>query len=148
LEYRHVNHVMTMTRITQAGQIYSQDTIYNLSNVEAYGQYYLKPLISDMAVTGDGLVHLAVVNESTDTYLVMSPFAVFPANVLLTYDPSGPIIFKVSPAAMIITGVATLMFGGIAWDYFVRQRTRPKDMIPEQEEIDPWKFLIGETEEE
>jgi hypothetical protein len=146
LEYTHVNHVITITRVTQSGQIYSQDTIYNLEDVEVFGQYYLEPFVTDMAITGDGLVHLAVLNESSDIYQMMYPFTLIPANVLLTYELSGPMIFTVSPVAMIITGVATLMFGGIALDYFVRRRPRLKDILPEQEEIDPWKILVGEEE--
>ncbi|KXH70486.1 MAG: hypothetical protein AM326_04380 [Candidatus Thorarchaeota archaeon SMTZ-45] len=147
LEYRHVNHVMTINRVTRSGQIYSQDSIFNLNDTEAYGPYYLKPLVADVAVTRDGLVHLAVMNESTYLYPVMDPFYVLPANILLTFEPSGPTFFTVSPEAMIITGVATLMFAGIAWDHFARGRTRPEEILPQQEEIDPWKLLMEERED-
>ncbi|MFW9976165.1 MAG: hypothetical protein ACFFDQ_12915, partial [Candidatus Thorarchaeota archaeon] len=147
LEYRHVNHVMTITRATRSGQIYSQDSIFNLNNTEAYGPYYMRPFVVDMAVTRDGLVHLAVMNESIYLYPIMDPFYVFPANILLTFELSEPTFFTVSPEAMIITGVATLIFAGIAWDHFVRGRTRPEEILPQQEEIDPWKILMEERED-
>ena len=147
LEYMHVNHVMTITRITRSGQIHSQDTIFDLADTEAYGPNYWKPFISDIAVTGDGLVHLAVLNNSVSSYPYYGLIDYAPANVLLTYELSGPFIFTMSPESLIITGVATLIFGGIAWDHFIRRRTRPEEILPEQEEIDPWDFLMGDTED-
>ncbi len=148
LKYVHVSHVMTITRVTPSGQIFSQDTIYNLTGIQEYGPLFLKPLITDMAVTGDGLVHLAVANQTYYPYPMSSPFVTFPANILMTYELSGPMIITISPIAMIISGTALLIFAGIAWDYFVRRRTMIEHALPVPEKIDPWKYLMGEIEEE
>ena len=100
-----------------------------------------------MALTQDGLVHLAV---STDTYgaYPYSPLQSLPADTLLTYELSGPIVITFSPESLIITGTATLIFGGIAWDHFIRGRTRPEEILPEQEKVDPWKLLMGEADDD
>ncbi len=148
LEYRNINHVITITRISRTGQIHSQDTIFDLQDTESYGTSYRRPHISDIAVTGDGLVHLMVFNESV--YSEDPPYGLFypySANILLTYELSGPVIFTMGPESMIISGVATLILGGIAWDHFIRGRTRPEEILPEQEEIDPWEILMGDTED-
>ena len=73
----------------------------------------------------------------------------YPANILLTYELSGPAIFSftMGPESLIISGAATLILGGIAWDHFIRGRTRPEEILAEQEEIDPWEILMGDTED-
>ena len=148
LEYRCVNHVMMISRLTRSGQIHSQDTLFDLEDVESFGPSYIKPFISSIAVTGDGLVHLAIMNESiaSDPYNI--PYYSTPANVLLAYELSGPFIFTMGPESLIITGVATLILGGIAWDHFIRGRTRLEEILPEQEEIDPWKILMETADED
>jgi hypothetical protein len=148
LEYRNVNQAITIARLSRTGQLHSHDTIFNLDDAESYGSSYRGPFITDIAVTGDGLVHLSVINDSiySDEYPYI-PYSLHPANTLLTYELSGPFIFRMSPESLIVSGVATLIFGGIAWDHFVRGRTRPEETLPEQEEIDPWELLMGDTED-
>ncbi len=149
LEYIHVNHVMTIARISRLGQLYSQDTIYNLTETEVYGASYRRPSVLDVAITQEGIIHLAVINDSIMTYPFYSPwFNMGLANQLLAYELSDPFVFRVSLESLIITGVAVLIFGGIAWDHFIRGRTRPEDILPHQEEIDPWKILMEKTEDE
>jgi hypothetical protein len=148
LEYMHIDPVITVARISLSGELISHDTIFDLDEWSPYGPVYysLSPLITDLAITGDGLVHLTVSNEYPSVPVYGSFFSI-PAETLLTYEISGPITFTLSPESMIIMGVATLIFGGIAWDHFIRRRTRPEDILPEQEKIDPWDILMGDTED-
>lgn len=147
LEYLHIRPTYSITRFSRSGQQISQDTFFE-TDWQGNPYYYEKLLISDMAITEDGLVHLAVLpyfTGSTPYYSIIGPF---PANTLLAYELSGPFMITFSPASLVIIGTATLLFGGIAWDYFIRSRTRPEDILPvEEEKIDPWKFLMEESED-
>ncbi|NHI89207.1 MAG: hypothetical protein EAX87_06755 [Candidatus Thorarchaeota archaeon] len=160
LAYSQIHPASLITRISPAGQIVSQDTIseqeqeYPFFPYDPYYFYYygvsyysMIPYICDMALTQDGLVHLAV---STNTYgaYPYSLLTSLPADTLLTYELSGPIVITFSPESLIITGAATLIFGGIAWDHFIRGRTRPEEILPEQERVDPWKLLMGEADDD
>jgi hypothetical protein len=150
LNYMHIEPTITVARVSISGDIISHDTIYSLAVLSPYFSLYytLTPYITDMAITGNGLVHLTATNEypSVPYYSQLIPV---PADTLLTYELSGPISFSftMSPESLIITGVATLILGGIAWDHFVRGRTRPEEILPVQEEIDPWEILMGDTED-
>ena len=150
LNYLHIESAITVARVSISGDVISHDTIQSLEVLDPYASPYfpLTPQITDMAITGDGLVHLSVTNDYT-SLPYYSPLFPIPADTLLTYELSGPVIFNftVGPEAMIISGVATLILGGIAWDHFIRGRTRPEEIIPEQEEIDPWEILMGDTED-
>jgi hypothetical protein len=149
-----IHPAILIERISPAGQMISQDTIseqeqeypyfpYDPYYVYYYGvySYSMNPYICDMALTQDGLVHLAVL---TDFYggVPYGSFLSLPADTLLTYELSGPIVITFSPESLIITGVATLIFGAIAWDHFIRGRTRLEEILPAQEKIDPWKLLM------
>ena len=148
LDYMHIDPAISVARVSMSGEIISHDTIFSLEVVNPYDSIYytLNPYISDMAITGDGLVHLTVTDEFPGIPYY-SPLFPVPAEILLTYELSGPVIFTVSPVSLIITGVATLIFGGIAWDHFIRGRTRPEEILPAQEEIDPWDILMGDAED-
>jgi hypothetical protein len=145
LDYTHIDPVITISKVSPSGQLYSQDTIsLYLSNQ----WYYVRPLVCDIAITSDGLVHLAVLSNYGSPSYPYNPLLSLPADTLLTFELSESLVFTMSPASLIIIGVATLMFGGIAWDHFIRGRTRPEEILPEQEDIDPWKMLMGDTEDE
>ncbi len=150
LEYMHIDPTISVARVSMSGEIISHDTIINLEVENPYDSIYytLNPYICDMAITGDGLVHLTVTEEFT-SIPSYSPLFPVPAEILLTYELSGPISFSftMSPESMIISGVATLILGGIAWDHFIRGRTRPEEILPEQEYVDPWEILMGDTED-
>lgn len=139
LVYSHIHPVIMITRISRMGQIVSQDSISEETNDFPYFNprfyfypytYAMNPYVCDMALTGDGLVHLAV-RENYYGADIYSPFPAALATILFTYELSGPIAIAVSPEVLIITGVTTLIFMAIAWDYFIRGRTRPEEILPE-----------------
>lgn len=148
LEYLHIRSTYSITRYSRFGQQISQDTFFE-KDWQGNPIYYERMLVSDMAMTDDGLVHLAVYTDFMGNQPYYGTIGQLPANTLLTYELSGPITITFSPASLVITGTATLLFGGIAWDYFIRRRTRPEDTLPvEETQIDPWKFLMEEGEDE
>jgi hypothetical protein len=145
LEYLHIDPVITIAKVSRTGQVRSQDTI-SLYQPEVW--YYGRPFVCDLAVTTDGLVHLAISAYFPYPYYPYNPFMPYPANILQSYRLSAPSTFTMSPASLVVTGVATLIFGGIAWDHFIRGRVRPEEILVVQEEVDPWELLMGEKKDE
>jgi hypothetical protein len=145
LEYLHIDPVITIAKVSRTGQVRSQDTI---SLYLPEYQFNSRPYVCDLAVTTDGLVHLATSSYVSTPYTPYNPFFPYTADFLLSYRLSAPSTFTLSPESLVITGVATLIFGGIAWDHFIRGRTRPEEIITVQEKVDPWEVLMGETEDE
>ncbi|MFW9788104.1 MAG: hypothetical protein ACFFE1_10540 [Candidatus Thorarchaeota archaeon] len=145
LDYTHIESIMTIAKLSRTGQVLARDPIHFY--LTEYW-YYSRPIASDLAVTTDGLVHVAFSTLYSYPYYISNPFYPYPADTLVAYELSGVPIFTVRPESLVITGAATLLIGAIAWDHFIRGRTRPEDVLPVQEEIDPWKILMEKAEDE
>ncbi len=124
LAYQSIDSSMVLMRVTRAGDILSQDTIFEKH--EYFNEYYLYigylPVISDIAVTGDGLVHLT----GTGVYYpyITSPLYAIPGTFLITYQL--PEILTFTPISIGMIGVASVLIIGIAYDFFFRRRNIPE----------------------
>lgn len=126
LEYPSVDPCSTLVRITRAGDIISQDKIFEAQDYtypyyEPYYYYGNLPVVTDIAVTGDGLVHLV----GTHSYYpyINSPLYPIPGTFLITYQL--PEIPTISPLSLGMIGVASVLIIGIAYDFFFRRRNIP-----------------------
>jgi len=127
LEYPSIDPSIVLLRITRAGDIISQDNIFEAREYfdpfyDPYF-YYLSnlPVISDIAVTGDGLVHI-VGTYTYNPYIVSQLYGI-PGTFLVTYQLSE--IPTVSPLSIGMIGVASILIIGIAYDFFFRRRNIP-----------------------
>lgn len=124
LVYEHVNPTMTIAQVDRNGQIISHDSI--IENCTTPENYYQSPTVLDMAVTGDGQVHLAI----QPSYLLNNIYyPLYPANfnTILSFQLPVPMTF--SPLSIAMIGLASIIFLGIALDYFVLSKRRLK--VPE-----------------
>jgi len=116
LEYNSVHSCAVLTRVSYAGDLLSQDTIFELDKPDYYVYDYL-PFITDIAVTGDGLVHIA----GTKSYYggIYTPIATYPGTFLITYEL--PALPTFNPVSLTMVGVASVLIIGIAYDFFFRR---------------------------
>ena len=128
LEYSSIDPCVVLMRISRAGDIISQDKIFESGGFMnpyydpyLYTYYGTLPMISDIAVTGDGLVHL--VGTKMYSPYVISPLVAIPGTFLITYQLSE--ITAVSPISLGMIGVASVLIIGIAYDFFFRRRNIP-----------------------
>ncbi|MCJ7817903.1 MAG: hypothetical protein MUP60_03540, partial [Candidatus Thorarchaeota archaeon] len=125
LEYISVHTCAVLTRVTGAGELLAQDTIFEVDRPEDYYRYGYLPLISDIAITGDGLVHLVGTNNYQGSIYV--PFTTLPGSFLITYQlPAIPGIPTFSPISLTMVGVASVLIIGIAYDFFFRRGKVPE----------------------
>ena len=120
LEYSSIHPCSVLSRIASTGQLLSQDTIFEgKEEIEYLGQSL--PFITDMTITGDGLVHIV----GTNTYYpyIYTPFSTFPGTFLKTFEL--PSILAISPISITVLGVAGVLILGIAYDYFFRRGKVP-----------------------
>lgn len=114
LEYNSVHSCAVLTRVSYVGDLLSQDTIFELDELEDYFSYASLPSITDIAITGDALVHIAGMKTYYD-----SPISPYVGTFLITYElPALPTISLVS---LTMAGVASVLIIGIAYDFFFRR---------------------------
>lgn len=132
LAYEHIVPTMSIVQVERTGQIISHDTIMELRVSTEY--HNLLPATMDMAITGDGLVHLATLELYNSLYIYY-PLYMWKFDRLLSFKLSEKMTF--SPLSITMVGIASLIFLGIALDYFIfskRRVTAPTESnVPEFE---------------
>jgi len=120
LEYSSIHPCSVLTRVTRTGQLLSQDTIFEAEEIE-YMYPYL-PAITDMTITGDGLVHIA----GSYVYYpnIYSPFNQVPGTFLVTFELAETSTFN--PISITMLGVASVLILGIAYDFLFRRGKVPE----------------------
>ncbi len=120
LRYDGINRCSVLTRVARTGQLLSQDTIFEEKEGIEYWEAYL-PLITDIAITGDGLVHIV----GTDSYSggIYNPFFSYPGSFMLTFEL--PSVTTFNPISITMVGIASVLILGIAYDFFFRRGKVP-----------------------
>jgi len=120
LEYNSVQTCAVLSRVSRAGDLLSQDTIFEVDIQVEYYTYDYLPYITDIAVTGDGLVHLVGVHGYSG--VIYPSFTTIPGTFLITYElPALSIFPTFSPVSLTMVGVASVLVIGIAYDFFFRR---------------------------
>ena len=124
LEYNSIETKAILSRITPAGDLLSQDTIFEIDEPDNFVYDYL-PYISDIAVTGDGLVHIVgSYNYPGYPYNPYTPFSPLPGTFMVTYELPG--IQTFTPISLTMVGVASVLILGIVYDFFFRRGKVPE----------------------
>lgn len=117
LEYGSIHNCAVLIRVSSAGDLLSQDTIFEADRSDVYSGYEYLPFITDIAITGDGLVH--IVGAYTYGGIPFSPFLTLPGTFLITYEL--PPLPTISPVSLTMVGIASVLLIGIAYDFFFRR---------------------------
>ncbi|MGY5870870.1 MAG: hypothetical protein RTV72_01355 [Candidatus Thorarchaeota archaeon] len=125
LGYDRIYPCTVLMRITRTGQVLSQETILEGYETE-YSYTSYRPHVIDMAITGDGLVHLMASSNYLYYYYpeYYYPGSIIPGNILLTYELPGST--PISPISIAMGGIASVLILGIAYDYFFRRGSVPE----------------------